>query len=121
MGILSPLVYGTTANEPVLVPPEVKPGLEPMPVVQKTVAENETLLLAKPLLMNWLKLKDVVAPDAMDIVPTAVALIALTPPDGVLTQTVPHTTLKLSDGLVLECPVMWITTQTLEVSGLFTV
>jgi len=79
------------------------------------------LLLAKLLLMNCPKLMETVAPAAIDRGPTIVALIALTPPDGVLTQTVPHTTSKLSDGFVLECPVIWMTTLTLEVSGLFTV
>ena len=118
---MSPIVYGTTANEPDLVPPEVKPGVELVPVVQKTVAENEILLLAKLLLMNCPKLTETVAPAAMDLGPTRVTLIELTPPDGMLTQTVPHTTSKLSDGLVLECPVIRMTTLTPAVSGLFTV
>ena len=126
-GLQSPcVVYGTTAKEPDFEVPDVygrltEPSGLTVPVVQKTVAVNESLLLTRFALRDWLKLNDTVAPIAMDLGPTIVELTKLTSPPGVLIQTAPQVTSKLSDGLIADVPTILITTIMLAVRGLLTI
>ena len=78
------------------------------------------LLLTKLGLIAWLKLKesdDVPAGTDTGVKPG----VEFTPPASVLTQVTPHVTSKVSNGLVVEVPVIRTTTLKLVVSGLATV
>ena len=78
------------------------------------------MLLTKLGLIAWLKLKesdDVPAGTDTGVKPG----VELTPPESVVTQVTPHVTSKVSNGLVVEVPVIRTTTLKLVVSGLATV
>jgi len=108
-------VYGRTENDPDFE----ELGLYTEPVDQYSVAVKVTFVLAKALLIAWLKLNEkLFAPAATDTDDSPGVL--LTPP-AVFTHVTPQVTSKVSDGLIDDEPTILTRTFTLVDSGFATV